>query len=186
LQRAWEAGYHGSTVVLARRFLARYPDFGPVWGILADALIGLARYEEAEKAVSKALELPPRHNASRRILFSFLGHLHKKRGDYDRAAEWYRRAIDADPEESTGYVYLGAVLAEQGRFVEAEETFRSATQCLYGCISETYYNLGVVLRNQERFREAADCFRDAILRDRDYRLAKKALRDVELCIHQDA
>lgn len=181
LLRAWSADRHGSTVLLARRFLAHYPDFAPAWCFLAQSLIGLARYREAEEAVSKALELAP-DDAARRRLYSDLGHMHKQRGEFEQAAEWYGRARDVDPDNASGLIYLGGIFARQGRFPDAEEAYRSATRCLYGVVSEAYYNLGLVLRSQERFDEAAGCFREAILRDRDYRKARKALRDVELCI----
>lgn len=77
-------------------------------------------------------------------------------------------------------IYLGLTLALQGRLRDAERVHRSATQCLEGCIDEAFYNLGLVLRAQERYQEAAECFREAIRRDPKYRIARRALRDVEL------
>ncbi len=107
-------------------------------------------------------------------------------GDYDQAAVWYRRAIDADLGDATGHIYLGAVLARQGRLHEAEEAHRLAIGCAEGCIDEAYFNLGLVLRAQERFAEAADCFRESIRLDPEYRAARRALRDVERCIAWDS
>jgi tetratricopeptide (TPR) repeat protein len=117
-----------------------------------------------------------------RIPFGKMGHLFLQSGDYDQAAEWYRKMIDVDPNDATGYIYLGAVLAQQGRLREAEETHRKATECSEGCIDEAFLNLGLVLRAQERFQEAAECFRKAIDLDPKYREAKMALRDTEQCL----
>jgi tetratricopeptide (TPR) repeat protein len=168
------------TVRYGRRFLADHPDHGLAWLLVGIALVELARYEEAEQAFAKALDLCPPEK--RQVPLSHLGHLFLESGDYDQAAEWYRRAIEADPEDATYRIFLGAGLAKQGRFHEAEEVHRSATQCAEGCIDEAYLNLGLVLRSRERFAEAAECFREAIRLDPEYRAARRALRDVERCI----
>jgi tetratricopeptide (TPR) repeat protein len=111
-----------------------------------------------------------------------MGHLFRAAGNYELAATWYRKAIDADPIDATYRIYLGAVLAKQGRLHEAEEAHRAGVGCAEGCIDEAYLNLGFVLRAQERFREAAHCFREAIRLDPAYRQAQRALRDVERCM----
>jgi len=111
-----------------------------------------------------------------------MGHLFQEAGDYDQAARWYQKAIIADPTDAKYYIYLGGVRAKQGRFYDAEEAHRAAIACTEGCIDEAYLNLGFVLRALERFEEAADCFREAIRLDPEYRLARRALRDVERCL----
>jgi tetratricopeptide (TPR) repeat protein len=176
-----EAGLPALMILRARRYLAKYPDHGYAWYLLANALIGLARYHEAEEAASNALQICPVER--RHFPLCMMGHLDKFRGEYDRAAKWYRKAIEAAPIDTQGYIYLGSVLARQGRLREAEEVHRKATEtCSEGCVDEAFFNLGLVLRAQERFEEAAECFREAIHRDPGYRAAKKALRDVERCL----
>ena len=69
--------------------------------------------------------------------------------------------------------------------MDAEESHRAAIACDQDLTDEAYLNLGFVLRAQERFAEAADCFREAISIDPDYRLARRALRDVECCLRFD-
>jgi tetratricopeptide (TPR) repeat protein len=167
-------------ILLARRFLQVYPDVGPAWVTLGGNLIELARYDEAERALTRAIDLCPEEKLE--IPLAMMGHLYRARGDFDRAEQWYNRAILADPADADGYIYLGGLLAIQGRFVEAEETCRRATECSEGCIDEAFLNLGLVLRAQERFVEAAECIREAIRLDPGYRAAKRALRDVKLCL----
>ena len=87
--------------------------------------------------------------------------------------------LSLDPEDATYRIFLGGVLATQGRLHDAEEVHRLAIASVEGCIDEAYLNLGLVLRAQERFPEAADCFREAIRLDPEYRAARRALRDVE-------
>jgi tetratricopeptide (TPR) repeat protein len=74
-----------------------------------------------------------------------MGHLHEQRGDHEQAMNWYRRMIEAVPEDTRGYVYLGAVLANLGRLCAAEEIHRAATEC---CdekkgLAEAFLNLGL-------------------------------------------
>ena len=181
LKSASDADLPALTILRARRYLARYPDHGYAWYLLANALIGLARYHEAEEAVSNALRLCPEER--RHFPLCMMGQLYRFRGDYEKAAEWHTNAIEAAPTDTQGYIYLGGVLALQGRLREAEEVHRKATEtCYEGCVDEAFFNLGLVLRAQERFEEAAACFREAIHLDPDYRAAKKALRDVERCL----
>ncbi len=174
LRKAHDAGLTALTVLLARRYLADYPDHWPVWIWLGGSLMDLARYDEAEQSLYQALERCP--DDQRRIPLSTMGHLLCARGDHQHAAEWYRRAIEAQPKHTAGYLYLGGTLALQGRFREAEEIHRKATEmCYEGPVYEAFFNLGLVLRAQERFEEAAECLREAIRLDPEYRVARKAL-----------
>jgi tetratricopeptide (TPR) repeat protein len=180
LRRLADGPYPALTVRYGRRFLAKYPDLWVAWIKVGAALVSLARYEEAEQALAKALEHCP--EGARQFPLSEMGHLFLEAGDYDQAASWYRRAIDAAPEKASPRIYLGAVLAKQGRFQEAEEAHQAAIGCPSGCIAEAHLNRGLVLRALERFREAAECFRETLRLDPDSRLAREALRDVERCI----
>jgi tetratricopeptide (TPR) repeat protein len=164
----------------ARSYLRDYPEDALAWLWLGIALGELARYEEAEQALAKAIDLcPPEKKA---FCLAHMGHMFDSGGDFAQAALWYRRAIAAAPQDATYLIHLGAVLARQGRLHDAEGAHRAATACAEGCIDEAYLNLGFVLRAQERFKEAAGCFREAIRLDPEYRLARRALRDVDRCI----
>ncbi|WP_165071445.1 tetratricopeptide repeat protein [Paludisphaera rhizosphaerae] len=184
LLRLHHGPYTALTVRYGRRYLVDYPDDGAAWLVVGDALVSLARYEEAEQALAKAIEhwKPEK----RRIPIMHMGHLFHEAGDHEQAAEWYRRAIEADPDDAGGYIYLGGMLAKQGRLYDAEEATRKAVTCTRGCIDEAYLNLGQILRARDRLAEAAECFREALRRDPDYREAHRALRDVELCIKLEA
>src|SRR5579864_3492623 len=180
LQRLSQGRFPASTTRYGRRLLADYPDFWVAWVLVGMALVDLARYEEAEQAIAKALELSPQDQ--RQLPLAQMGHLFREAGDYDQAAEWYRKAIEADPGDEKYHIYLGAVLAKQGRLIEAEEANRAAIECGGVNLDEAYFNLGLILSSRERFQESADCFREAIRLDPEDRAARRALRDVERCI----
>ena len=105
--------------------------------------------------------------------------MYRYSGNYPEAENWYRKAIEKAPHLTTGYIFLGAVQARQGKLQEAEATHREATKCAEGNIDEAYHNLGLVLRGQGRLNDAAINFRKAIELTPDYADAVEALRDVE-------
>jgi len=178
--RADDAGLVALTILRARAFLEVFPTFGPAWVRLGVALTDVARYEEAEQALLKAIEYCPPEK--RRIPYGDMGDLFKASGDYDRAEHWYHKAVEAAPDHAGPYIYLGGLLALRGRLGEAEAVHRRGTLCNRGCVDEAFLNLGLDLRAQGRFAEAADCFEEAIRLDPDYRAAKWALRDVLACL----
>ncbi len=175
-------GGYALTILRARRYLADFPDGGPAWQYLGIALTAMARYEEAEQALAKAIEYCPPE--VRYLPYSNMGSRFECAGDYAQAATWFQKVIEANPNDTTGYFHLGDVLAQQGRLQQAEEVHRTGTHCVEGFLDAAFFGLGKVLRAQERFAEAADCFREAIRRDPKYRLAKNALRDVSACLKE--
>lgn len=180
LKRLHRSPYAALTIRYGRRYLHDFPQDGAGWMMVGIALVEVARYEEAEQAIGKAIELCPPEK--RQYPLSQMGHLFREAGDFEQAAEWHRRAIAAAPNNADFRISLGGLLAKQGRFIEAEEVHRTAIVCSEGCIDEAYLNLGYVLRARERFAEASDCFREALRLDPDYRAARRALLDVENCI----
>jgi tetratricopeptide (TPR) repeat protein len=184
LRKASDADQPALTLLLGRRYVNRYPECGHGWLLLGIALVEQARYEEAERALLRSLDLYPADK--RWIVLGHLGHLFKQSGNYRKAAKWYKRQIIATPDAADGYIYLGAALARSGRLAEAEAVHRRGTECIEGCIDEAFLNLGLVLRALQRYAEAAECFREAIRLDPNYDAAKDALRDVELCVKLNA
>jgi tetratricopeptide (TPR) repeat protein len=170
------------TVMYGRQFVADYPDLDIAWLMLGRALTDIANYEEAEKAIARAIELfPPK----KRYMGSWeMGRLYEQRGDFEQAMTWYRQVIGALPADARGYVYVGGLLAKQGRLHEAEQIHRAATERCDESrgLEEAWLNLGLVLRAQERFEEAANCFKETMQIDPGNRPARKALRDVERCL----
>jgi tetratricopeptide (TPR) repeat protein len=181
VRSAYDARYYSLAILRARRYLARYSEDGYAWYLLGVSLGCLARYGEAEEAFATALRLCP--DDRRGIPLSGLGHLEAQRGAYERAAGWFRQAIEAAPRDASGYIDLGGILAKLGQLREAEQVHRTATEtCYEGDLDEVFLNLGFVLRAQERYDEAADCFREAIRINPGNRAARRALRDVERCV----
>ncbi|MDG3006954.1 tetratricopeptide repeat protein [Paludisphaera mucosa] len=190
LRAAHRADLPALAVARGRELVDRHPECGPAWKILGSALVDLARYDEADEAIRRATSLCPPGKLW--VTLAEMGHLHRARGNLSVAAAWYRRAINAAPEEAGAHIFLGGILAQSGRLKEAEAAHRTATLCEYGCRDEAFLNLGLVLRAQDRLDEAAGCFEAALELDPKYKPAKLALRDVHQAIrvqkahHRDA
>jgi len=176
LRAAYKAGLPALAVTRAREFLRDHPECGPAWKILGSALIDMGRHAEAEGALKRAIALCPLDKVW--IPLAEMGHLHKARGEFWGAASWYGQAIKSVPDEASGHIGLGGILARFGRLQEAEEAHRAATCCTRGRRDEAYLNLALVLRAQQRYEEAAACLEQALKLDPKYAAAKKALRDV--------
>src|SRR5262245_34834390 len=174
--QALEKSQPALAVARARLFLTECPEHGPGWLLLGEALGRLARYAEAEEALTTAQRFMPPERLD--IAYAQLGDLYGERGDLDKAATWYRQAIEVAPQSACAYLQLGNILAKQGRLQEAEEVYRQATECEKGCLGEAYLHLGLMLRAQERYEEAVECFEQALEREPSYREAHDALRDV--------
>ena len=89
-------------------------------GLAGNALIDLSRYDEAQQALTHVLDVCPKDR--RHIPLTTMGHLHDARGDFERAAGWYKSAIESQPGHTSGYIYLGGALARLGASLEAEES----------------------------------------------------------------
>jgi tetratricopeptide (TPR) repeat protein len=174
---ARDAGHQALAIELGKLYLASYPD--EAWALIyfGMALQDLARYAEARVAYERALPLMAPEDHQR--VYRQLGVLAQDQSDLQEAERWYRRAIEALPNDATAYIYLGAMLAKNGRLDEAEASHRRATECLEGCLDEAYLNLGYVLRAKGQYLDALQCFREALSRDPLDAGTQEALEDIE-------
>jgi tetratricopeptide (TPR) repeat protein len=102
------------TILNGRRYLRDYPEDVVAWIWVAAALVEMARYEEAEQALAKSIEFFPQGRMH--LPLAQMGHLFMKAGDYEQAAVWYTKAIEAAPDNAGRHIHLGVIRAKQGRF----------------------------------------------------------------------
>jgi len=102
-------------------------------------------------------------------------------GDLAACEAAHREHASLDPDNTAGWIMLGACLATQGKLEEAEQIHRHATQ-LKGDPDEAYLNLGYVLRATGRLDEAATAFEKALELCPDYPEASAALADVRAAL----
>lgn len=181
IEIAYDNDHAATVVLLAPRWLVDHPDDIAATAWYADMLYQMTRYEEAIEVLLAAIERED-EDLPRHLLLLKIGALERYRGNFAESEKWYGQAIELQPDDATGYVFLGAAQARQGKLHEAEATHRQGTACRDGAADESFHNLGLVLRAQGRLEEAAEAFRSAIKLDPDYESATEALEDVENAI----
>ncbi|MCU0724882.1 MAG: tetratricopeptide repeat protein [Planctomycetes bacterium] len=93
-------------------------------------------------------------------IMQFVGRAFREKGDPDRAALWFARAIGAKPSFAGARVDLGKLLETQGKLDLAEEIFREIP------VANPHYAMGPVslalfLARRERWAEAETVFLEA-------------------------
>jgi tetratricopeptide (TPR) repeat protein len=177
LEALWNQGLVASVIESARAYLKDFPNHSLARLYYGISLYELARYDEAKRVFLQVIkECDAEHLG---YLYSCMGHLYKRKGVFHKAAEWYRKAVKVSGREAGYLIFLGAVLALDGKLAEAEACHRRAIKCRTGDFSEAYLNLGYVLRAQEKHRQALRCFEKALELDPKYKEARQAKKDVK-------
>lgn len=177
---AADEGLIATTVSLIHAFVDSNPSSQRAWLDLGRALGELSRYDDAESAFQKAIDLA--ENEPCDVAFGEIGNLYRNKGEFETAKSWYQKQIDASPQDATGYLYLGNLLLRQGKWVEAEKAFQDALGCQFVCLEETHYSLGLVNRSMGLYSEAKSHFEKALESDPSFGAAKLGLKDIKRAI----
>lgn len=92
------------------------------------------------------------------------------KGDYERAADFFERAIGLNPLYAEAYNNLGVIHAKQSRFDKALALYRKAVALNPG-YATAYTNIGVAFFKMNRFQDAIDSFDDALAANPEHRKA---------------
>ena len=147
----------------ARHALELDPSDSDALGVEGDALLELGRYDEAEAAYRRMMQIrPDLASYSRRSGLEFL------RGDTEGSIDDLRRAIDAgaadgQPRESIAWAQwqLGVERFAGGDLDGAETSYRDAL-ATYPGYHRPFAGLGHVRAAQGRYAEAIDFYRRAV------------------------
>lgn len=118
-----------------------------------NSLYQQGRYQEAEEAYRRAIELEP-NNAD---YYSNLGVTYYTLQRMDEAIAAFRTALQHAPSDAALHYLLGAALLQVNRLDEAEQSFVRANQ-LDPKLGEPYYGLGVLYRLRGQRDQAIAAF----------------------------
>jgi tetratricopeptide (TPR) repeat protein len=186
----------GQALAASRRALALNDSLPDVWTTLALISNGMGQPEEALASAQRALELDPYHTAAQlqlatayqrlqrfddaeRVLttltaqqpyywrgYSLLAFLRYQQGRYPEAAEFYVRAGDLAPGNSTVFRNAGGIYFFLDRWDEAKAMFRRSVEIQPN--ASALSNLGTVEYFEGDYASAAERFQQAVaLRERD-------------------
>ena len=86
-------------------------------------------------------------------VYSLLGFSLRKRGDYDKAYTFYRKALEFEPNHKGALEYLGELYVERGQMAKAREHVGLLTRlCPNGC--EELNDLNEAIAQAEGLRKA--------------------------------
>jgi tetratricopeptide (TPR) repeat protein len=141
-------------------------DSGLVEFEVGQALYGLITAGFVRRTGTTATTAPPRVNEARIEEHRNLGIAFYKTGMLDEAQREFRRVADLRPSEGSAPFYLGLIALRQGRWGDAEQSLRVATE-KGGPRPAALHNLAYALEQQGRLDEAEAAYGDAAGRARD-------------------
>jgi len=116
-----------------------------VYSSLGDSYLGAKRYEDAEKAYSKAIELAAPTSKDIGAYHNSLAQALVKEGKTEQAMAEYDKAAQLDPANAGMYFFNeGAILTNQGKVDEANQAFDKAIAA-EPTRPEPYYQKGLNL-----------------------------------------
>ncbi len=165
LTASYRAGLFDAYVSLVRPFLTRFPNDLSTRLQLGQALLMSDRKEDAEqefRAIAESTMATDEHDQTIvAAAFHGLGELAAGRGEFHRAGQALRRAVELDPDQAPAHAELGGVLAELGRMDDAVASLREAVR-LDPAPGGPQYNLGTLLSHQGRFADAIVHYEQAL------------------------
>ena len=158
------------------KFVKEYPNSKSGWLWLGMELTNIARYSDARVAIDRAIRLSK--PVSKSIPYMHKGSLYFEIGELKKSELWYRKSIASDPKNGDAWIFLGALLAKSGKYVEAKEAQRKAIKLNNAATDEAHLNLALVLRAEKRYKSALNHIEKALKIDPKYHAAKVVRKDL--------
>lgn len=131
-----------------------------------NALFAEKKYTEAAAAFEQAIPVAKDKNLP--ILLGRVAESYDKARQFDKATEFYQKAIQAKPDDAELHNGLGNVYAEMGKIPDAQQEFQKSAEINPANASRAYFNLGAIMYNTGKMDEAAAAFKKATDADPHY------------------
>lgn len=123
------------------------------------ALNNEKKYAEAAAVFEQALPLAKSQNQA--IVMQAAANSYRQARQFDKALEYYQKAIQANPNDPGVHDGLGNLYADMRKVPEAQQEFQKAAELNPPGASREYFNLGAIMYNQGKMDEAAQAFKKA-------------------------
>ncbi len=124
------------------------------------------RFDRSRQNLNRALEINNRSAPAK----AGLGLLNQAEGEYEIAEKRFLEALSEDPDFTRGRSYYGAFLFNQGRYDEALEEFRTASEDTeYENRAGIFVNLGRTANRMGLHEEAVQAYQRALRLNRNRR-----------------
>ena len=122
-----EAGHVDEAVAQLQSFLTQRPIDRSIYISIAQVYLQAKRFDDAEQAIQKALDLSPTPEDQEYALF-VQGSIFERQKKYDQAEQTFKKVLSVDPLNSSASNYLGYMLADRG--VRLEESVKYIQKAL--------------------------------------------------------
>lgn len=124
---------------------------------LANALVGLKRYEEALSHYQQALRLNPEYAEA----YNNLGNVYYRQQHWEQAVACYSKATSLQPDYVEAHRNLGLVLLQQNKLAEAEKQFRNVL-ALHPMSVSGHYQLANLYLQRAQYTQAIHHYQQAL------------------------
>lgn len=149
-------------IAMAKGMLNNTADDQKVWIALGQIYTRTRHWKDAEDALNKATPLTTKKEDNIYLLF-LKGGLEERQKHYEPAEQFFRQALELDPNNAMVLNYLGYMLADKGtRLPEALKLVRKAVElepmngAYLDSLGWAYYKLGQYELAEENLRQAVE------------------------------
>lgn len=145
-------------------FVKMYPEKSRGYYYLGRSYIAADDIASAEKVFQKGVSL----NVESYKMLVDLATVYVKEENYEKAAEYARRALDIEPDEPTANFYYGKFLNESGRHGEAVPYFKKAIRYRGDeAMAHWFVELGIAYYELRQPQKAIEQYRIALTKTKD-------------------
>ena len=123
-------------------------------------------YAGAAAMFEKAVALAKGKNLN--VILARTADAYSKAKQYDKALEFYQKALANTPDDAGLHENVGNVYANMNKIPEAQAEYQKAAQLDPTHAAEAYYNIGAIMTNTGHMPEAAAAFKQATVVDPKY------------------
>jgi len=149
-------------LALAKAMLNNSADDRTIWLAMGQMNVRLRRWKDADEDFTKAATLTTKKEDRTYLLF-LRGELAERQKHYEPAEQFFRQALELDPNSAMTMNYLGYMLADKGtRLTEALKLIRKAVElepmngAYLDSLGWAYFKLGQYELAEENLRQAAE------------------------------
>jgi tetratricopeptide (TPR) repeat protein len=157
-----DMGQSDAAIDQTKSLLKGGPEDREVYIALAQMYSRLKRWNDAEQAINKALELSNKPDEKEYVNF-ILASMYERQKKYDLAEDTFKKVLANDPNNAVALNYLGYMLADRGlRLDEALGYIKKAVQldpqngAYLDSLGWAYYKMGNYVLAEENLRRAVD------------------------------
>ena len=155
-------------LAMAKGLLANTADDRPIWVALGQMCVRAHRWKEAEDAFDKAEALTTKTDEKkakeeRTTLLFMRGEWAERQKHYEPAEQFFRQALELDPESAMTLNYLGYMMADKGKQLpEALKMIRKAVElepmngAFLDSLGWVYFKMGENELAEENLRRAVE------------------------------